>query len=169
MITLQCPMCKEIVETTTIDNFTQGKLGCSCKTIQTNSWYNRYNDFIKICELRNVKCLDTEEEFKEKTKEKAYDAMIKLQCPKCKEIVETTNISSFTQGRLGCKCSNSKSEKLMSEYVDKHFSNNTFKKIRPDWLENITGYNLELDYYCEELKLAFEYIDEKIRQWQNKN
>jgi hypothetical protein len=33
-----------------------------------------------------------------------------------------------------------------------------FKKIRPDWLKNnVTGYNLELDIYNEELGLAVEY------------
>ena len=31
------------------------------------------------------------------------------------------------------------------------------KQHRPDWLKYITGCNLELDYYCKELKLAFEY------------
>ena len=49
------------------------------------------------------------------------------------------------------------SERLLCERVNKHFSNNTFKKDKPDWLKYITGRNLELDYYCEELKLAFEY------------
>lgn len=36
--------------------------------------------------------------------------------------------------------------------------NKPFPSIRPDWLKNpSTGRNLELDGYCEELKLAFEY------------
>lgn len=36
--------------------------------------------------------------------------------------------------------------------------NKEFPSIRPDWLKNpATGRNLELDGYCEELKLAFEY------------
>jgi len=50
-----------------------------------------------------------------------------------------------------------KTEMLVCEYIAKYFTNNTFIKIRPDWLKNITGCNLELDYYCKELKLAFEY------------
>ena len=32
-----------------------------------------------------------------------------------------------------------------------------FRKIRPDWIKNKEGNKLELDFYCEELKLAFEY------------
>ena len=33
-----------------------------------------------------------------------------------------------------------------------------FKKVRPSWLMNHeTGFCLELDRYCKELKLAFEY------------
>lgn len=36
--------------------------------------------------------------------------------------------------------------------------NKPFPSIRPDWLKNpATGRNLELDGYCEDLKLAFEY------------
>lgn len=36
--------------------------------------------------------------------------------------------------------------------------NQLFPSVRPDWLKNPkTGRNLELDGYCEELKLAFEY------------
>jgi hypothetical protein len=32
-----------------------------------------------------------------------------------------------------------------------------FVKVRPDWLRGDKGRNLELDGYCEELNLAFEY------------
>ena len=33
-----------------------------------------------------------------------------------------------------------------------------FKKVRPSWLINHeTGFCLELDGYCKQLKLAFEY------------
>jgi len=36
-------------------------------------------------------------------------------------------------------------------------TNKKFIKIRPNWLKNNEGNNLELDMYCEELKLAVEY------------
>ena len=46
----------------------------------------------------------------------------------------------------------------MTCYVEELFTDNIFiKQHRPDWLKYTTGCNLELDYYCEELKLAFEY------------
>ena len=71
-------------------------------------WKNRYNDFIKICKSRNVKCLDTEEEFIKKTEEKGNSAIITLQCLTCKEEVTTTTIGKFTQGNLGCSCNKDK-------------------------------------------------------------
>jgi hypothetical protein len=43
--------------------------------------------------------------------------------------------------------------KILEYIFDKYI----FVKVRPNWLENKTGHNLELDFFCEELKLAFEY------------
>ena len=42
-------------------------------------------EFIEICESRNVVCLDTEEIFIKKTKNYGAFAMIKLQCLTCEE------------------------------------------------------------------------------------
>lgn len=43
-----------------------------------------------------------------------------------------------------------------------------FPKVRPDWLINPkTGYRLELDGYCEELKIAFEYHGVQHREFPN--
>ncbi len=47
-------------------------------------------------------------------------------------------------------------EKKCREIVEKIY-NAKFPSIRPDFLKNITGKNLELDMYNHELKLAFEY------------
>nr|QBK90545.1 MAG: restriction endonuclease [Pithovirus LCPAC104] len=51
----------------------------------------------------------------------------------------------------------SKGEKLSRDIFQKIFSKD-FVKIRPDFLKNPkTGRNLELDGYCPELNIAFEY------------
>lgn len=43
-----------------------------------------------------------------------------------------------------------------------------FPSVRPNWLKNPrTGYNLELDGYCEKLKMAFEYHGEQHRIFPN--
>lgn len=39
--------------------------------------------------------------------------------------------------------------------------NKTFKKCRPDWLRNKYGNKMELDGYCEEVNIAFEYHGEQ--------
>ena len=123
------------------------------------AWYKRWDEFIDICKTKNVECLDSEEVFIEKTKLNRKNAFIKLKCLVCEEEVNTTTIFSFICGNnLGCKCANSKSENLMTCYIEECFTDNIFiKQHRPDWLKYTTGCNLELDYYCEELKLAFEY------------
>jgi hypothetical protein len=49
-----------------------------------------------------------------------------------------------------------KSETECRKILERLFIN-PFIKVRPEWIKNIDGNCLELDGYCEELKLAFEY------------
>ena len=113
---------------------------------------------LDICKERNVILLDSKAEFIKKTKKDGAHTYLNLKCLNCNYISTTTTISSFVQGRLGCKCSNSKSEKCLGELLEYIFPENEFIKIKPDWLKNPnTERNLELDYYNEELKKAFEY------------
>lgn len=57
------------------------------------------------------------------------------------------------------KCLN-KTEDQVRKIFEEIF-NKKFESIRPDFLKNPeTGHNLELDGYCEELKIAFEYDGE---------
>ena len=61
------------------------------------------------------------------------------------------------QGKGCISCNKKKNENCMFEYITQYFKDYKFEKIRPVWLKNTTGWNLELDCYCEQLKLAFEY------------
>ena len=54
------------------------------------------------------------------------------------------------------QCSSSLGEKACKILLE-NFLHYKFKKIRPSWLKNKNKNNLELDGYCEELGIAFEY------------
>ncbi len=55
------------------------------------------------------------------------------------------------------KARDSKLEAISRACLEKIYSGHEFKNIRPDWLINPeTGKKLELDCYCEELKIAVE-------------
>lgn len=46
----------------------------------------------------------------------------------------------------------------LTRYTIQTITDKKFPSVRPDWLKNpITGRNLELDGYCEDLGIAFEY------------
>jgi hypothetical protein len=57
----------------------------------------------------------------------------------------------------GCPtCAFGKSERICRAYFEKLF-NEKFPKTKPIWLINDKGNKMELDGYCEKLKIAFEY------------
>jgi hypothetical protein len=58
-------------------------------------------------------------------------------------------------------CNDSKyiCESIVRVYFEKLFNEN-FIKIRPDWLRKDNNYKLELDGFCEKLKIAFEHNGE---------
>jgi hypothetical protein len=61
----------------------------------------------------------------------------------------------------------SKGEKLCCEIMERIYGV-PFKSVRPAWLSNPeTGYNLELDCYNDELKIAVEYNGEQHYKWPN--
>jgi|GEM_PF-165133 len=53
-------------------------------------------------------------------------------------------------------CSQGVSERICRKYFETIFGKK-FQKTRPNWLRGTKNHKLELDGYCEELKLAFEY------------
>lgn len=73
--------------------------------------------------------------------------------------------ASFDSIKVGKRCKRcaffeSRSEKECREIIES-ITNKKFLKTRPNFLKNPkTGNNLELDGYCEELKMAFEYDGE---------
>lgn len=54
-------------------------------------------------------------------------------------------------------CATHQMEFYLGKILEHIFTENAFIKVRPCWLKFKNNANLELDYYCEELKLAFEY------------
>lgn len=55
-----------------------------------------------------------------------------------------------------CPFCKNKTEALCKEFLEDYFDCK-FVKVRPSWLIGVNGHPLELDGYCESLKLAFEY------------
>ena len=80
---------------------------------------------------------------------------------KCKEESHPSWLANFNgvkHANTWCPyCSKSRSEKLCREILEE-YTGLPFPSIRPDWLKNgVSGHNLELDGFCEDLRLAFEY------------
>lgn len=87
------------------------------------------------------------------------DTHLEYRCPKGH--LGKITLHDFSSGKGCAKCSQSRSEKLTREIFERIMSVE-FPTIRPDFLKNPkTGYNLELDGYNENLKLAFEYNGEQ--------
>lgn len=63
---------------------------------------------------------------------------------------------NIKQGQWCPECTNSTSEDICRKFFERIF-NKKFPKKRFSWLINSHGNRMELDGYCEELKLAFEY------------
>ncbi len=63
---------------------------------------------------------------------------------------------SIKRGSWCPECSSGKSERICRMYFEAMFDKK-FPKSKPSWLVSPKGYRMELDGYCEELKLAFEY------------
>ena len=83
---------------------------------------------------------------------------IKLSCNNNHIFIQSYH--SIIVGKWCNYCNNSKLELQTRELCKKLF-NVEFEKIRPSWLKNKDGINLELDLYNKDLKLAFEICGEQ--------
>jgi len=108
------------------------------------SGHDKYtiNDMIKIARMRNGKCL-SKKYINTKTR-------LEWQCNKCNSLW-LSQPRSIIQGSWCPSCSSYKSERLSRIYIET-VTGKKFPKTKPEWLQG-----LELDGYCKELKLAFEY------------
>ena len=171
---IKCLICNANVDSTRVRCIISNReiLNCFCGKI--NAWQNRIPEIKDECKNRNTELQIDDNTFKEGLRKEGKHFKPPIKCIKCEIIVTTTSIDVFMcKKSLGCRCKDSRSEDLMCEILKKLYPENTFIKIRPDWLKNDTGSNLELDAYCEELKLAFEYNglqhDEFIPHFHNNN
>lgn len=140
-ITIECEL--KHVWTTKYDN------------LRKNSWCPycakriKYSilDAKKIADERNGKCLST--------------SYIKNSSPLEWECAFghqwKTSLSSIINGNTWCpQCSSGLYERICREYFEQLLGRK-FIKTRPDWMKNRNGHKMELDGYCQELKLAFEH------------
>lgn len=102
----------------------------------------------KIAEQKGGKMLSSETDY-----DNAY-SKLKIICQDKHEFSIT--LSNLNLDRWCPQCSTRKMERYTKQ-VATTFLNRKFIKVRPDWLKNKEGNNLELDIYNDELKLAIEY------------
>ena len=107
----------------------------------------------------------TFKDLKDLAKKKGYNCLSKKYITsntkyefKCKigHYFKTTH--NKLQGSSGCpECTRGVSERIVREYFEKCFKKE-FPNVRNlEWLKSPTGHKLELDGYCQELKIAFEH------------
>jgi hypothetical protein len=102
-----------------------------------------------IAESRGGKCLD----------DKYINAHTKMLW-QCKYGHTWRNTYGSIKTGYWCpKCSSGLYERICRKALEYLFEKE-FCKIRPYWLKNKSGYNLELDGYCGELNIAFEHNGE---------
>ncbi len=80
---------------------------------------------------------------------------LKLKCPKGHEY--PVNFNNFKNGQRCPYCNIYRNQEKCRKIFEQ-LTNKKFPKTRPKWIRNPkTNYLLELDGYCRELKIAFEY------------
>ena len=110
---MQCTTCEQEVQTSAIHSIQQGQgIGCAC-VARMQLWVGRYDEFVALCTPKGIRVLTTREAWKTECTGKKYKPT--LQCIKCEQEVQTTNICSIQQGQgLGCACYNKTEAKLFA-------------------------------------------------------
>ena len=108
------------------------------------------NDMHEIAALKNGKCLSKEYENAHKK--------LKWQCSLGHIWLAAPN--KVKQSKWCPECAAGKSENMCRVVFEQLFGR-PFPTKRPNWLKSSKGFNLELDGFCEQLNLAFEYQGEQ--------
>lgn len=158
------PGCGEEVFVCFHEYFGSGYFGCSCYNTKKKLVQNRRNEFVQRGLNHPKKPMDiltTERQWKT-TMINAHCKPL-VRCRTCNIESDKSTIASLFMLGCGfdCDCTQWKTENMMRKLVSQIIPNLTFKHIRPDFLRNETGKdrrnNLELDFFCQEIKLAFEF------------
>jgi hypothetical protein len=144
----KCLICGSIVTPryATVQSKGAGCKTCRYKKIREHHVF-RFEDVVKVVELRGGKILSTEY--------KNSEAPMDFECS-----LGHTFTNSFGHVKRGQWCptcnKGSKSEEIARTTFEQLF-NFSFPKSRPKWLKNSRGYQMEIDGFCKELMIGFEY------------
>jgi len=119
---------------------------------------NRIEECQRIAKERGGQCLSTEY--------KGNKIKLKWQCKEGHEWESNYDTVVGTRRRWCPICSQGINERICRALFEALFEK-PFPKRKPEWLRNEKGNKLELDGYCKELKLAFEY--QGIQHYQRSN
>jgi len=160
------PGCNKVVMIQLCEYNNNGYFGCSCFDSNKRLVNSRYDEFVQKASdhTAHPDGLDilTSKEAWENTMVNAHCKPL-VQCRRCKTKSECSTIASLFMLKCGfdCKCSQWRTETLMQIVMSEFLPDYEFNSVRPDFLRNEDGKdgrnNLEYDWYCEELNLAFEY------------
>jgi hypothetical protein len=144
----ECLVCGSIV---TPKYATVQSKGAGCKTCRYRKIREHHvltlKDVQDVVEMRGGEVLSTEY--------MNVDTSMDFECSKGHKF--TNRFSHIKKGQWCPTCNKgSKSEEIARTTFEQLF-NYPFPKVRPKWLRNDRGYQMEIDGYCKELKIGFEY------------
>jgi hypothetical protein len=116
------------------------------KILEKNKKY--YLIFKELITNKGGECIANENE---------YDGARKPMVIKCKNNHEFKISLNNLQKNRWCPICKIRANELVTLFALEYLFDKPFIKIRPEWLKNKDGNNLEIDCYNEELKLCIEY------------
>lgn len=111
-----------------------------------------FNEFCHIIDKKGGKCTSTQSEYKD------THTNLNVICQDGHEF--TICLNNAQKNRWCPKCRIYQGEALALDIICK-ITGKQFEKVRPNWLKNKKGNNLELDMYSSDLHCAIEYQGEQ--------